>query len=502
MAVSPILTNEALTATSAVSSKFMQSIGKVFTTDLKRFPPKVGVALSGGADSMTVLTLLVKLKEERLKNLQIHAITINHNIRPESAEEARDVGKVISQYPVHHHILNIDEGIKGNQIEKKARDRRYELMLQACEKLGIEDIFMGHHRDDQLETFLMRLKNNSTLFGLRSMLPQSNYPMISPLLNLQVVRPLLDVDKKQILAYCRENGLKWFEDSTNFMPDLTARNFYRYLLKDEKDRLPPELYRSKLLDSLSKVQSFNNIVGMKLHKLHDKMYREGYALFDPKTISLKLFLPKEVLKKYDSLTLDRYIFLELYGVTASKNFFHEFTKIDGKYASINNQDLTKKRSLIEDIMKGNKPSRFTLLKCQFDVTKKDSGVEILVTRAKEDPRRGYHVLPVSIPVGDSDWVFFDNRVFFKFHNKDPANAGNYKIEIYKDDFDLSMLKRSFSDFADFKKILNNYNVPVLIRKGEEGAKDEIVGFPTLKKYADTFNSDKFQCEISLKRPLL
>jgi len=488
-----------------VYTKFLANLTRIFAADLHAFPACITVALSGGADSMALLNMLVRLKEEKLQNLHIHAITVNHNVRPESAEEAQEVGEVVSKLPVEHHILDINQKIGPKQMEKNARELRYKLLLGACEKVGAGDIFMGHHRSDQLETFLLRMLNNSTLFGLRSMKPVSNYPIVSPNLDLKVVRPMLNIDKSEILSYCKSAGLKWFEDRTNFIPGLTKRNYFRSLLKDDKNKLPPALQKSKILDSLAKVESFNKIVDLRMNNIRKRLQEEGADVIDPKTMSLKLFFPADMIGPLNYVALDRYLFLDMYQVSASANYFHEFTKVDDKYSTFIPKVTGRKdkSSLIEDIWNGKKPSRFTLLKCQFDVKRSDDGIEMEISRANEDPRRGFHVLPFDIKSGEpTQWLFFDERLFLKFSCIDPNMSGRYRLEIFKDKVHLDILKKSFARYSGFKKLLNKYHVPVLIRSGESGDSDKIVGFPTLWKYADDVKPGSIVCEMKMKRALL
>ncbi|VEU21026.1 DEKNAAC101974 [Brettanomyces naardenensis] len=499
MFINPLgLTNS---ATATVSSKFLTSLTKIFAANLRNFPPRIAVALSGGADSVALLNLLVKIKMKKLNDLKIDAITVNHNIRPESTDEVNQLSKLISHLPIEHHVLEIKQKIDPRQMERTARELRYQLMLGACEKLGDGNLFMGHHRDDQLETFLMRMQSNSTLFGLRSMTPVSNFPMVSPTLNLKVVRPLLDIDKSELLNYCKENELVWFEDSTNFMPELTKRNYYRYLLKDEKNKLPPMLHKAKLLDSLSKVEHFNSRIERQIAGMDKSLTARGFVEFDPKTISLKLTVPRDLFSRYSFLTLDRYLFLKTYQVSPNKNFFHDFTKIDSKYAGFFESSSDKKKSsLMQDIFTGHKPNRFTVLNCQFEVSRDDENFKINICRANENARQGYNVLPFEMQEGFTDWLYFDNRIFLRILNKKAANAGKYRLEVYKDSEHLDLLKQGFPNYMDFKRLLNNFNLPVLIKEGKEH--DEIVCFPTIDEFSTNFDKDDFSYDIELKKELV
>lgn len=449
----------------AVVKGFTHSLQSVFGPSLERFPQRVAVALSGGVDSMALLSLLVDLKRKRMNKLQIDAITVDHGIRPESKQEVQDLHKAIEPWPVDHHVLEINEKIDPSQLEKIARDLRYKMMLSQCEKLPASYLFMGHHRDDQMETFLMRLKNNSTMFGLRSMRPKSDYPLQSPVVDLDVIRPLLQLQKSQLVQYCEEKSIPWFQDPTNFIPELTQRNLYRHMLRGE---MPPAITKDKILDSLKKVQSFNENIESDVDSLNAMQLTQ----FDPKTLSLKIQLSRDLADQFGYLALDRWLYLQLQRVSPSSHYFHDFTKVDNKYANIGASGK-KQCSLSEDLLSGSRPSKFALMNCQFEW----DGSTLTVYRALEPRTQDYQSLTFSMPLGETEWLDFDHRVFVKFHNQSQANCGDCTLENYRSQDHLQWLKDAFKDPDQFKPLLK-YNVPVLLKN------NSILGFPTLNRYAD------------------
>eukprot|EP00123_Amoebidium_parasiticum_P020440 comp5002_c0_seq1/m.1095 comp5002_c0_seq1/g.1095 ORF comp5002_c0_seq1/g.1095 comp5002_c0_seq1/m.1095 type:complete len:489 (-) comp5002_c0_seq1:309-1775(-) len=188
---------------------------------LSRALPVV-VAVSGGADSMALMHLASTYFH------QPTAVTVDHTLRPESTQEAATVETWLKQMGVRHQTLQIDwsthqphahaeEGIGDNKpktsIMEKARHVRYQLLRDFCRKNGCKHLLTGHHRDDQVETFMFRLMRGSGLDGLRGMRPITTLQEIDP--GLQLVRPLLSFEKNRLYATCRENGIPWVEDPTN-----------------------------------------------------------------------------------------------------------------------------------------------------------------------------------------------------------------------------------------------------------------------------------------------
>jgi tRNA(Ile)-lysidine synthase len=192
---------------------------------IKPFLPKSGavaVALSGGSDSMA-LTKLLSLCVEENEGLIIHALTVDHNLRPESAKEAKQVGQWVKNWTgVQHKILTrmISKKSKETKIIESARADRYTLLEEYCRKNKIDRLFTAHHQDDQAETFLFRLAKGSGLDGLAAMLPVSTQG------NVQRVRPLLNLPKQELVEFCQSYKIPFVCDPTNDKQDY-ARNRLR-----------------------------------------------------------------------------------------------------------------------------------------------------------------------------------------------------------------------------------------------------------------------------------
>ncbi|MBQ4084732.1 MAG: tRNA lysidine(34) synthetase TilS [Alphaproteobacteria bacterium] len=185
---------------------FVQNLEKMLPADTK----SVGVAVSGGADSLA-LTLLTD-KWAKKKGIGLEAFTVEHGLRPESEKEASDVHTFLSQKGIKHTILYWKGEKPTTRIEEKAREARYDLLLTACRERDISALFLGHHEDDQAETLLLRLSRGSGIDGLSAMAPTVKRE------GVWLIRPLLTVSHESLKAFLKEQNIVWAEDSSNQNP--------------------------------------------------------------------------------------------------------------------------------------------------------------------------------------------------------------------------------------------------------------------------------------------
>lgn len=172
--------------------------------------PAIALAISGGADS-TALLLLVKrwLDGQGDHSPSITVLTVNHGLRPESADEARWVGELSAQLGFSHQTLIWFGDKPGSGIQEAARKARYQLMTSYCLDQGIPALATAHHSDDQAETFLMRLQRGSGVDGLASMSPRTRRN------GVDLLRPLLAFTRGQLRSFLKTEGQSWQEDPSN-----------------------------------------------------------------------------------------------------------------------------------------------------------------------------------------------------------------------------------------------------------------------------------------------
>jgi len=186
-------------------------IDDALTSYFKRYPlpPQtiVGVAVSGGADSLCLAYHLANYAAHN--NLVLKAVTVDHGLRSESTQEALYVHNLMAKIGVEHTILTWTGKKPHTRIEEKARQKRYELMEKWCQKSQIHHLFLAHHQGDQSETFWARLARGSGVDGL------SGIADCSPMGNLILCRPFLNLSKKVLMTDLKKNKIAWCEDLMN-----------------------------------------------------------------------------------------------------------------------------------------------------------------------------------------------------------------------------------------------------------------------------------------------
>ncbi|MCF8495551.1 MAG: tRNA lysidine(34) synthetase TilS [Alphaproteobacteria bacterium] len=172
--------------------------------------PSLAVGVSGGPDSLALVRLLSDWSCEA-KGPEIHALTVDHGLRPESGAEALRTGEIIKGWPrVLHEVLRWESVRPATRLQEEARAARYALMAGYCAEHSIGHLFLAHHRDDQAETVLFRLAKGSGLDGLAGIRPRRPYGE-----NLLLCRPLLEVSKAALVAVCKDRGIAYAQDPTN-----------------------------------------------------------------------------------------------------------------------------------------------------------------------------------------------------------------------------------------------------------------------------------------------
>ncbi|MBQ8178404.1 MAG: tRNA lysidine(34) synthetase TilS [Clostridia bacterium] len=187
---------------------------------------KIGVAVSGGVDSMVMLNLL------KASGADIIAINIEHGIR--GAVSKRD-SKFVRNYCKRHEIeclaYNVDSpgyAVEQNMsVELAARTLRYEIFDKLLKDKVVDVIALAHHLNDQVETVLMRIFRGTGIKGLRGIVDREGY-----------VHPMLNFTKQEIRDYAASNRIPYKEDATNFDSEYT-RNYIRHeIIPHVKSRFP------------------------------------------------------------------------------------------------------------------------------------------------------------------------------------------------------------------------------------------------------------------------
>ncbi len=178
---------------------------------------RVAVAVSGGADSVALLLLLVELRREL--GMVLSVAHVNHKLRGgESDADERFVAELAHRYELELLVRTAPvERVQGAGIEAAARKLRYEFFLELARTGRAGKIATGHTLDDQAETVLLRMFRGAGIRGLAGILPRLTLEHEGRACG-EVVRPLLELRRAEIREFLRERGQTWREDSSNLDP--------------------------------------------------------------------------------------------------------------------------------------------------------------------------------------------------------------------------------------------------------------------------------------------
>lgn len=172
--------------------------------------PVVAVAVSGGPDSMALMLLADRWARQR--GGQALGLTVDHGLRPESAAEARLVAGWLAAHGITHETLVWTGDKPTTGIQEAARDARYTLLVEWCCAHGVLHLLTAHHRDDQIETHLIRRRAGSGPDGLAGM------SGVREVAGCRIVRPLLQVSRARLAAFLEAEGQPFLCDPSNLNP--------------------------------------------------------------------------------------------------------------------------------------------------------------------------------------------------------------------------------------------------------------------------------------------
>tara|TARA_B110000263_G_scaffold166474_2_gene144934 strand:+ start:514 stop:1836 length:1323 start_codon:yes stop_codon:yes gene_type:complete len=169
--------------------------------------PRIAVAVSGGGDSMSLA--LLALQWTKSCGGSMVAVTVDHGLRNESASEALQVKNWLCHYSIPHITLKWRGPYPSNGLQAAARKARYQLMMDYCGQNAILHLLIGHHREDQAETVMIRHESNSGPHGLAAM------ASVRELSKIRLLRPLLEVSQSRLINTLTNIGQSWIKDPSN-----------------------------------------------------------------------------------------------------------------------------------------------------------------------------------------------------------------------------------------------------------------------------------------------
>jgi tRNA(Ile)-lysidine synthase len=207
---------------------------------------KLVVAVSGGPDSVCLLHILSELKKEL--GIELHVAHLNHKLRgAESDADAEYVRGLARRLKIPATIASRDVRSYRAQhrltLEEAAREVRYNFLAGVAGQVGPARAAVGHTADDHVETLLMHLIRGSGIRGLRGLLPVSRWQ--SPGHSLTIIRPLLELSRKDTINYCCGHHLKPHTDASNLSAE-PFRNKVRWHLLPELRKYNPQIKEALL----------------------------------------------------------------------------------------------------------------------------------------------------------------------------------------------------------------------------------------------------------------
>tara|TARA_B100000780_G_scaffold108220_1_gene75696 strand:- start:66 stop:1103 length:1038 start_codon:yes stop_codon:yes gene_type:complete len=229
-----------------LNNKKLFKIFKEFENSLADVNENLAVAVSGGPDSLA-LAFLAKCYS--LKNqVKVKYFIVDHKLRQESSLEAKIVKSRLKKVNIDCKILSWNGKKPLKKVQAIARDKRYSLLVAECKKNNINYLLLGHHINDLLENFMIRLVRGSGLNGLISFNKKTKYKDQK----LDIVRPLLDIEKEDLIYISKKVFNFFIKDPSNINQEFKRtriRNLLRSLEEEGLDKKKLILTINNLKDS-------------------------------------------------------------------------------------------------------------------------------------------------------------------------------------------------------------------------------------------------------------
>ncbi len=289
--------------------------------------PSIAVAVSGGPDSMALIYLMKEWI--KTKKGKIVAILIDHKLRAESNVECKITQNYLKTLNVNSKIIRVSTKKINKKNMYEARRNRYDKLISFCKSQNILHLFLGHHFDDNLETFLIRKVGGSNLEGLGCM------PFNIVVNKIQLIRPLINFTKNQIVKFNRKHKIKFIQDPSNFNEKYTrvsirnflkSTNYIKTIKKDFKNITSYVPFYKQMMNEMLHQIVFNMsknsvVVSYQDFKKLDEVIKENmiakiYSYFDTKNITLRYVKVKILLSELNKNNLKSF---NLTGISVVKD---------------------------------------------------------------------------------------------------------------------------------------------------------------------------------------
>jgi len=279
------------------------------------------IGYSGGPDSKALLYLLVECR--RFFTFELHVAHLDHGWRAESADEAQKIKKEVEGLglPFHLKSLSLNDFCSGN-IEEQGREQRFCHFAHVYSQIDAQALLLGHQADDQAETVLKRVFEGASIFSMGGLGAKS------VLRGMNIWRPLLFVEKKDILRWLATRNLNYFLDPTN-----QQTRFLRGKMREEMFPFLTASFGKKVSSNLCRLGEESKEIKEYFYRLNRPilaMIVKNGQISD--SLSLNPHLPMPLIQL-------RYLvkeWLEQEGLTASRQI------IDGIALGLNERSLKKR----------------------------------------------------------------------------------------------------------------------------------------------------------------
>ncbi len=257
--------------------------------------PSLAVAVSGGPDSMALLFLIIEMNKA-LKG-KITALIVDHNLRNESKKEAKAVYNFLKNLKINSKILSV----RNNQIKKRsmneARINRYKLLTNYCKKQNILYLFLGHHNDDILETFLLRKIAGSDFEGLQSI------KFFSMRNKTCIIRPLIRFTKDDILNYNINHKIPFISDTSNTNLNFTRPAIRKFISETEIET------KREIINEFETIKKNSNLYNLMIAQLINKnikfIKKNSIEVDYKRFVSLDFLISNKIINKFYQFFYDK-----------------------------------------------------------------------------------------------------------------------------------------------------------------------------------------------------
>lgn len=235
-----------------------------YLNNLLKVNDKIVICLSGGPDSMCLLSLLIEISKQ--KKLYLIAAHVNHNVRRVSAKEKIFVENYCQKNNVIFESMKI-ENYHDDNFHNEARNIRYKYFEEIVKKYHAKYLMTAHHGDDLIETVLMRIVRGSNLngyAGFKKEVKRTNYT---------IIRPLINITKEEILQYNKLNKIPFVTDLSN-KKDKYTRNRYRKNILPFLKKEDPKVHE-KFLKFSNTINQYNEYLEGQLQKEYQKTFKDN-----------------------------------------------------------------------------------------------------------------------------------------------------------------------------------------------------------------------------------